>query len=277
MNRLCLHPCARSSTQPGFTLVELLVVIAILAILASLLLPALSHAKSAAHSAKCKSNLGQLGIALQIYVSDHQSYPPKDDFGNDMKLWFDYLNEAITSSDRSLRLSQHGFAGVFRCPAHRLRPSRFLPSYGYNAWGAGGGGLGGRTDPPESPGQWPQHVPTRESQVIAPADMIAIADGYSAYKSAHSSTGTHFENAEGILVESEVIGRGQWIESDVLNDLAHPDEARRRHRGKLNVIFCDGHVEAPGIEALFFRKSDGAVKHWNADNEPHREQWPSLP
>ena len=101
--------------------------------------------------------------------------------------------------------------------------------------------------------------------------MIAIADGYSAYKSAHSSTGTHFENADGILVESEVIGRGQWIESDVLNDLARPDEACRRHRGKLNVIFCDGHVESLTVKFVFEDTSDAALVRWNRDHQPHRE------
>src|SRR6266498_4840636 len=59
----------------GFTLIELLVVIGIVALLAGLLLPALGRAKSAAKSAQCKSNLRQLGLAMQLYVSDTGAFP----------------------------------------------------------------------------------------------------------------------------------------------------------------------------------------------------------
>ncbi|MBI4324681.1 MAG: prepilin-type N-terminal cleavage/methylation domain-containing protein [Chloroflexi bacterium] len=62
----------QSRTHRAFTLIELLVVIAIIALLAALLLPALSKAKSAAHSAGCVSNLRQIGLNYQLFLSDHE-------------------------------------------------------------------------------------------------------------------------------------------------------------------------------------------------------------
>jgi len=129
--------------ERSFTLVELLTVIAIVAVLTSLLMPALSRARTIARTIGCSGNLKQQGNAMVMYQNDYDSYYPPSYDGN-MRVWSwgmlsDYMGykSGTTSTVKPLR------QGVFNCPADNFDYVTFLqinpaswtifePSCGFN-------------------------------------------------------------------------------------------------------------------------------------------------
>jgi prepilin-type N-terminal cleavage/methylation domain-containing protein/prepilin-type processing-associated H-X9-DG protein len=248
----------------GFTLIELLVVIAIIAILAALLLPALSRAKAQAQRIQCVSNLHQTGIAVGMYVEDHRAYPMSFTTDPSVPLggfWYDSLAQYH-------RLSWTNRA--FHCPTYKgiirnLRddPSGPTPlgSYSYNIGGTSGNvglGLGGWS----IDASFTNWGPTWESLVKSPSDMFAISDArIFSYMNLNFGTGTQSIETGGFVVMTTT----SWFRD-------YPDEPQAFRHGKgFNFLFCDGHVSL--VKRDYFMNRTNSWQNWNNDHQPHMDQW----
>jgi prepilin-type processing-associated H-X9-DG protein len=191
------------------------------------------------------SNLRQMGLALTMYVTDHQCYPVHG-WQYTANPWDKQMGDVMGGAKR-----------VFVCPAHRraIQMTNAVGfgdlvafSYGYNVHGSGmdecrglGAVAGVFLD---------QHV--RESQVLVPSDMIAYGDS--------SDLGNY---SLSLIIPTFGIDMGDTFESW---------GPSKRHLNGANMLFCDGHVEYGRIRKWVEHRDD-VMRRWNRDNQPHPESW----
>ena len=108
------NPSNRVKLQRAFTLVELLIVIGIIAVLISVLLPALNSARRSASNVYCKSNLRQIGLAVEMYINDHKGFPV-DERGAVATRWKGVLGNTPYrwGIDRISNYNPHGVTTAF--------------------------------------------------------------------------------------------------------------------------------------------------------------------
>lgn len=221
----------RAKERNGFTLVELLVVIAIVAVLMSVLLPALSRARQESKRAVCLSNLRQLQIAQVAYAGDHADALIAAGDGTEQGAWLGPLERYGAS------------AGARRCPLdasrHFSQPTADTPprlrktSYGLNNY----------VSPTHAPfGRPPLRL---TAQVSNPGRVISLAElaETGAYATADH---IHPQDFFSVLAPQITIG---------LIDLQLP---LGRHGGRpqtwdatLNFSFVDGHAESEAMRRVY--------------------------
>jgi prepilin-type N-terminal cleavage/methylation domain-containing protein/prepilin-type processing-associated H-X9-DG protein len=149
----------------AFTLIELLVVIAIIAILAAMLLPALSAAKQKAWTISCNSNLHQISLGMRIYADDNKDFCPES--GSTI-YWNTTNPNALTNGWMQQIFSYVGNTNVYHCPGNAQLPAANQSAFNYFN--------GARAAYIASDPVSPHFAPVKTTRILFPSAQVLSGD-----------------------------------------------------------------------------------------------------
>ncbi len=258
-----LDQVSRASRRKGFTLVELLVVIGIIALLISVLLPALQRARESANGVKCASNMRQIGTAMMMYAADNKQRLPLgyifSTVNSSAMVWswddaiHKYLGGHFSYEDLAYSLPHQDFP-LLRCPSDNvdyigwggITPGQawfrrtyamvYNPIWQGSPWYGAPRGLGGSAS-----------VDTATGNIVGgtfkDAASATWSNAYIKITEAHPSAETLL--AVEYTYYQNIIGWSDSICSSPSAQYAGPNRAKTALHGKknmMNYLFADGHV-----------------------------------